>query len=129
MPTINKPSRKRPNERRPERLIIVQCLNWNSASGVPAGGWAPLIIVQCLNWNISIHWDSKKEWTYNRTMLELKYINSYRVANSCITYNRTMLELKWRHICRSIRRQQLIIVQCLNWNSCIVFMIVRIVFL
>ncbi len=55
--------------------------------------------------------------TYNRTMLELKYGLRLLVVIPVQAYNRTMLELKLLSSFSTNILNNLIIVQCLNWNG------------
>ncbi len=97
-------------------LIIVQCLNWNAVFVDRTLAKKVLIIVQCLNWNGGINKIAFSYCSYNRTMLELKFVYfSYSVIFKN-PYNRTMLELKYVFPYERTSRWKLIIVQCLNWN-------------
>ncbi len=99
-------------------LIIVQCLNWNFRSSFRSRLDSWLIIVQCLNWNLALSFGCS--FLFRLIIVQCLNWNNpayIGVVNARRSYNRTMLELKFLNRCPEIGSRRLIIVQCLNWNT------------
>ena len=76
-------------------LLIVPCWNWNYVFRPKTIVQTSLLIVPCWNWNFPLLRRGEASLiTFNRTMLELKFLKSFWKWRHRKTFNRTMLELK-----------------------------------
>ncbi len=81
-------------------LLIVPFWNWNTCGQSYPAPCCKLLIVPFWNWNNNFgRWKGKLEFTFNRTILELKHQKVKNYISAQIAFNRTILELKHRWCC------------------------------
>ena len=77
-------------------LLIEPYWNWNINMNIRCDGLFDLLIEPYWNWNLPVTSpDSVIVWSFNRTILELKFEGWSLLCGFITTFNRTILELKY----------------------------------